>query len=200
MSGSLLRMRSLLAPGVIPALGLLLGTEPPRAAAQAAPSPAPQASAAPTRARKSVYGKLQSVEKRLSALVMTTDDGQRMVWRFDKALIAEAERFKPGDPMIVIYRQLGPSDKRVTAVAFPGTAAVPTYVNLTTDRVTVRSAPFVDGACPLINDGPLQEITIPRGGVVEVADACWCCTTAGDACVPANKTGVGRALLANCFE
>jgi hypothetical protein len=191
-----MRPRSSVTPAVVFGLGLLLATEPPPAAGQASPVPP----SPPARPRTSVYGKLQSIEKRLSALVMLTDDGQRMVWRFDQALVAEAEAFKPGDPMIVIYRQLGPSDKRVTAVAFPGTASTPTYVNLTTERVTVRSAPFVEGACPLINENPVQEVTIPRGGIAEVADGCWCCASAGDACVPSNKTGVGRALLANCFE
>jgi hypothetical protein len=158
------------------------------------------ASPAPDRPRKSVYGKLQSVEKRLSALVMVTDEGQRMVWKFNKELVADAEQFKPGDRMIVIYRQLGPSTKRVTAVAFPGSASSPTYVNYSGDRVTLRSAPLVDGACPAVAAEPLQEITIPREGTAELPDGCWCCTTAGDACTPANKTGVGRALLVNCFE
>jgi hypothetical protein len=195
-----MRLRTSLIPAVVFGLGLLMGTEPPRADAQASPAPSSPASPAPSRPRKSVYGKLQSVEKRLSALVMLTDDGKRMVWKFEKALIAEAEQFKPGDRMIVIYRQLGLSDKRVTAVAFPGTAETPTYVNLTTERVTVRSAPLVDGACPFLGDSVVQEITIPRGGIAELADGCWCCTSAGDACVPGNKTGVGRALLANCFE
>jgi hypothetical protein len=163
--------------------------------------PAAQAaSPAPDQPRKSVYGKLQSVEKRLSALVMTTDDGKRMVWKFDKALIADAEQFKPGQRMIVIYRQIGPSTKRVTAVAFPGAAATPTYVNYSGDRVTLRAAPLVDGACAPVAPEPVQEITIPREGTAELPDGCWCCTTAGDACTPGNKTGVGRALLVNCFE
>jgi hypothetical protein len=188
------RLRSSVKWAVVFGLGLAVGGESSRAAAQASPSPAP------ARPKKSVYGKLQSVEKRLSALVMVADDGQRLVWKFEKDLITEAEQFKPGDAMIVIYRQLGPSTKRVTAVAFPGTATTPTYVNLTSERVTLRSAPLVDGACGLLSEGPVHEITIPRGGIAEVADGCWCCASAGDACVPGNKTGVGRALLANCFE
>jgi hypothetical protein len=191
----MVNVRSKVAGAVVVAIGLTVGGEPPRVAAQAPPVATP-----PSRPRTSVYGKLQSVENGLSALVMMADDGQRLVWRFDKDLVTEAGQFKRGDPMIVVYRQLGPSDKRVTAVAFPGSAAVPTYVNLTRERVTVRSAPYVDGACPALNEGPVQEITIPRGGIAELADGCWCCAAAGDACTPSTKTGVGRALLANCFE
>jgi hypothetical protein len=175
---------------------LLAGVEAPRVAAQAAPSPSP----APAKPRQSVHGTLQSVEKRLSALVMTTEDGQRMVWKFPAPVVADAQQFKPGDRMIVIYRQLGPSTKRVTAVAFPGAAATPTYVNYSCDRVTLRSAPMVDGECSPTPTDPQQEITIPREGTAELPDGCWCCTTAGDACIPANKTGIGRALLVNCFE
>ncbi len=188
------RLRSSVKWAAVLVLGLGASGEPSRAAAQPSPSPAPD------RPKKSVYGKLKSVEKRLSALVMVSDEGQRLVWKFEKEVIAEAEQFKPGDRMIVIYRQLGPSDKRVTAVAFPGTAATPTYVNLTNERVTVRTAPLVGESCGLLSEGPVYEITIPRGGIAEVADGCWCCASAGDACVPGNKTGVGRALLANCFE
>jgi hypothetical protein len=179
-------------------LALLAAVEGPRVAAQASPAPSPPAA----KPRQSVHGKLQSVEKRLSALVMTADDGQRMVWKFPAPLVADAgERFKPGDSMIVIYRQLGPSTKRVTAVAFPGAASTPTYVNYSGDRVTLRSAPLgADGECSPMPADPQQEVTIPREGTAELPDGCWCCTTAGDACVPANKTGIGRALLVNCFE
>src|SRR5262245_60252417 len=89
-------------------VAFVAGVEAPRVAAQASPSPAPSPASSPAslRPRQSVHGKLQSVEKRLSALVMTTDDGQRMVWKFPSAVVADAERFKPGDHMIVIYRQV----------------------------------------------------------------------------------------------
>lgn len=174
-------------------LGLSLGAQTPRAAAQAPP-------AAPSRPKKSVYGKLEAVDKRLNGVFMRSDDGKRLVWRFESAVIAEADRFKPGDPMIVIYRQVTPNDKRVTAVAFPGTAKVPTYVNLTGSRVTLRSAPMVEGACGRPDAGPVQEITIPAGGTAETAEACWCCASADETCTPGNKTGVGRALLVQCFE
>jgi hypothetical protein len=176
----------------VAALGLLMAAQTPRAAAQASP-------AAP-RPKKSVYGQLESVDKRLNGVFMRSNDGKRLVWRFEPAVIAEAEKFKPGDPMIVIYRQVTPNDKRVTAVAFPGTASVPTYVNLTGSRVTLRSAPMVEGACGRSDAGPVQEITIPAGGTAETAEACWCCASAEETCTPGNKTGLGRALLVQCFE
>ena len=55
--------------------------------------------------------------------------------------------FKPGDPMIVIYRQMSKNEKRVTAVAFPGSAEKPTYVNVTGYRILMRSSPAVNGIC-----------------------------------------------------
>jgi hypothetical protein len=197
-------------PGLFPALtvllGLLLSAEAPPASAQATPATAeaPPASAETTKAasrpKKSVYGKLESVNKGRNGVIMTSNDGKRLAWKFEPAVIAEVERIKPGDPMIVIYRQISSSDKRVTAVAFPGTADVATYVNMTGERVTLRSAPMVDGACGQRDAGPLQETTIPAGGVAETTEACWCCASADEACSPGNKTGLGRALLVQCFE
>ena len=117
----------------------LLGGPGSRAAAQATPEG--------PRAKKSVYGKLESVNTRLHGLFMTLEDGKRLAWQLNAAVIAEVEKVEPGSPMIVIYRQITPTEKRVTAVAFPGTAKTPTYVNLTGERVALRSAPMVDGAC-----------------------------------------------------
>src|SRR5262245_19915257 len=99
-------LRSGLTGAMVFGLGLLMGTEPPRAAAQASPSPDAG------RPRKSVYGKLQLVDKRLNAIAMVSDTGQRLVWRFPQAVIEVAQQYKPGVPVIVIYRQIGPSDKR----------------------------------------------------------------------------------------
>lgn len=95
-------------------LALFLCAATPRAVAQA--------SADPPRTYKSVYGKLESVDPSLKGVVMRSDAGERLAWRFDTAVIAEAARFKPGANMIVIYRQLSSNEKRVTALAFPGTA------------------------------------------------------------------------------
>jgi hypothetical protein len=184
--------RSVVRSGVGVLLALLAGAPTPRAAAQA--------QAGPPAPHKSVYGKLQSVDKSLNGVFMVSDAGVRLAWRFDRAVIAEVARVKAGNPMIVIYRQPTPNEKKVTAVAFPGTATTPIYVNLTGDRVLLRSSPAVGGACGQPDAGPVNESTIPVGGMAETTDACWCCAPSGQSCTPANKTGLGRALLVRCFE
>ena len=155
---------------------------------------------APARAFKSVYGKLQSVDKSLRGVVMKSDAGERLAWRFSAAVVEEAARFKPGDPMIVIYRLLGPKDKRVTALAFPGAASVPTYLNTTGATVELRGAPAVGEVCGQPDAGPASQSTVPGGGRAEVMDACWCCAPSGETCTPGNKTGAGIALLVSCFK
>jgi len=178
--------------GMASLLALFLGAATPRAAAQASPDP--------PRTFKSVYGKLESVDPSLNGVVMRSDAGERLAWRFEKAVIAEAARFKPGDSMIVIYRQLSPNEKRVTALAFPGTASTAIYVNMTGARVVLRSGPAVSGACGQPTAGPVHESTIPSGGLAEVMEACWCCAPSGDTCTPGNESGLGRALLVQCFK
>jgi hypothetical protein len=173
-------------------LFLFLGERAPGVDAQA-PADAP-------RARKSVYGKLQSVDASLNSVVMQTEAGKRLAWRFDARVIAEAARFKPGDSMIVIYRQGSPTEKRVTAIAFPGTASTPTYVNLTGSSVVLRSAPAVGEVCGQPDAGPISESTIPNGGRAEAGEACWCCAPVGETCNPGNKSGLGQALLVQCFK
>lgn len=150
------------------------------------------------RAQKSVYGQLEMVNKPKSGVIMKTNEGERMAWRFDAAVVAEVAKLKEGAPMIVIYRQTASNEKRVTAVAFPGTAEKPTYVNMTREAVVLRSAPFTDGACNPPGD-PISESVIPAGGRAESLEACWCCAPNGASCTPTNKTGVGRALLVACF-
>lgn len=183
--------------GVAILLALSLGGPAPRVAAQESPAPASSDAARP---HKSVYGKLSSVDRSLNGVIMRSDDGQKLAWRFDKRVIAEAAKFKTGDPMIVIYRQISPSEKRVTAVAFPGAADKATYVNTTGIRVLLRSSAQVDGACPQIPAEPVSESVIPIGGVAEVLEGCWCCAVADESCVPGNRSGIGRALLVNCFK
>jgi hypothetical protein len=169
--------------------GLLLVAPPPPARGQE-PKPAPT---------KSVRGKLLSVDRSTGSVLMTEDGGAKLAWHFDAPIVAEAARFKPGDPVIVIYRQTSPQQKRVTALAFPGTAKAPIYVNLTGERVVLRSAAGVDGACDRIS-GSISESTIPAGGLAEVVDACWCCAPAGSTCTPGTRSGLGRAFLAQCFR
>jgi hypothetical protein len=148
---------------------------------------------------KSVHGKLETVDKSLNGIVMRSDEGRRMAWRFEKVVIDQLSAFKPGDSIVVIYRQRG-SDKAVTAVAFPGAAHSPVYINTTGRRVEFVSGPKVNGACGAMGDAPLNHSTIPVDGMAEVSDECWCCAPAGEACAPANKTGLGKAFLTQCYK
>lgn len=177
--------------GVALLLGLMPGTLVSRADAQGK-VPVPLV-------YKSVHGKLETVDESASGIIMRTDEGRRMAWKFDKALVARLTGFKAGDPVVVIYRQRG-SDKAVTAIAFPGAAAAAVYVNSTGQRVELVGGPLVNGACGEPSDAPVSTTSIPMGGQAEVAQACWCCAPAGGMCIPANKTGAGQAFLVHCYE
>jgi len=184
--------RFLAGVGLLPFLmGLSFAAEKPQA-------PAP--SSAEAHAPKSVRGTLQEIDKSQSTLIMKSESGARLAWQFAPAVVAEAVKFPTGAPVIVIYRQISANEKRVTAVAFPGTAKKPTYVNMTGESVVVRSAPAVADACGLTEHGSVTDLTIPAGGRAEVLDACWCCGPVGGTCTPGNKSGPGQAFLAQCFE
>lgn len=176
---------------VLLALGLL--TMVPSSPAQA-PGPAATAPAS-----RSVFGTLETVDESLNGVIMKTDEGKRVAWKFEPRVIERIRGFKPGVPIVVIYRQRG-ADKAVTAVAFPGAAASPIYVNTSGQRVEIVGGPMVDGACGKASDAPLTSTTMPMGGQAEVADACWCCAPAGETCTPSNRTGAGQAFLANCYK
>jgi len=193
------RSLSSLAPTLLVLIALASTGGAGRADAQA-PAPTPAAVASPAAApNKSVYGKLLSVDSSLNSVLMTEDGGRKLAWHFDAPVIAEAARFKPGDPLIVIYRQTSPKQKRVTAIAFPGSAKTPIYVNMTSDRVVLRSSAGQNGSCNQTS-GPVSESTIPSRGLAEVMDECWCCAPQGETCTPGNKSGLGRALLVQCFK
>jgi hypothetical protein len=170
--------------------GLLPGAHSSRAAAQ---STAPGGLATRT-----VYGKLEMVNESVNGVSVVSDKGQRMAWQFEKPVIDELKGFKPGDPVVVIYRERG-GGKAVTAIAFPGKAATPIYVNTAGERVELVSGPMVDGACGQTSDKPVNRTTIPTGGRAETQDACWCCAPVGQACVPSNRTGLGQAFLIHCY-
>jgi hypothetical protein len=183
---------------VLAAGSAALAAQSTAGAPPAAPTPAAVDPASP---HKSVYGKIETIDKSQNRLFMKSDDGKRLVWRFDAPIIEEASRFKPGDSVIVIYRQLAHNEKRVTAIAFPGSASSPIYVNLTGSRVVVRSAPMASGACmPQPKDVEAKDSSVPSGGLAEVLDACWCCAPDGQTCTPTTKSGHGRAILVQCFE
>ncbi len=158
-----------------------------------------EAQAAGRPAFKSVRGTLESVDQQLNGVIMKTDEGKRVAWKFDKAVIDQLSRFKAGDPVVVIYRQRQ-SDKAVTAIAFPGSADVAVYVNTSGQRVELISGPMVNGVCGQPSDTPLSTTTLPMGGRAEVSAACWCCAPAGESCVPSTKTGPGQAFLAHCYK
>ncbi len=164
-------------------------------------SAAPQAPGVTRLALKSVHGKLETVDKRQGGIIMTSDDGKRLAWRFEKRVIEQASAFRPGDPIVVIYRQTG-GDKTVTAVAFPGATTTPVYMNTTGERVEFVSGPAAaDGVCGRVTaDAAPNESTMPVDGMAEVSDACWCCAPAGETCTPANKTGLGKAFLVRCLK
>jgi hypothetical protein len=124
---------------------------------------------------KTVHGKVEMINPSVKAVAVIADDG------------------------VVIYRERG-ADKAVTAIAFPGAAATPVYVNTTSQRVTLVSGPMVNGACGQPSAEPLRTTNILSGGQAETTDACWCCAPAGRTCTPANKTGLGRAFLTRCYE
>ena len=165
----------------------------------AAPSATAPASPEPTRVHKSVRGTLQSVDQRLSSVIMKSDTGESLTWRFSPAVIAEAAKAEVGAPVIVIYRQTAQNEKRVTALAFPSAAAKAVYVNLTGARVVLRSSAAKDQVCGP-ESGPVTESVILPGARAEVKDACWCCAPSGNTCTPGNKTGNGQAFLERCFE
>jgi hypothetical protein len=169
--------------------------------ALAAPLLAAQPSPPPARPSKSVRGTLQSVDARLGGVIMKTDDGKRMAWKFSPSVIAEVAKVAIGAPTIVIYRQTSPNQKRVTAIAFPGTAEKPTYVNLTGERVVLRTTQSAaDGTCTAKATGTVSESSIPAGGRAEVLEGCWCCGASGGSCEPGTRSGNGIAYLEACFE
>jgi hypothetical protein len=173
-------------------IALFLAAPPPPAAAQASPEPA--------RAHKSVRGTLVSVDGRDGNVIMKADTGESLTWHFSPAVIVEAAKFKAGTPVIVIYRQTSPSEKRVTALAFPGAAAKPVYVNLTGARISLRSAAAKGEVCGQADAGPVTESVLPPGERADVKEACWCCAPSGDACTTGTKSGNGLAFLERCFE
>jgi hypothetical protein len=150
----------------------------------------------PQQRPKSVYGKFDSV-RGPRTVVMLSDDGKRLAWLLEPRVIERIKEFKQGAPMIVIYRQTSPNDKVATAIAFPGTASSPTYVNTSGERVVLRSGPKVGGACDRAE--AVNASSIVEGGQAETADECWCCAPDGEACNPGNETGLGRAFLLRCF-
>jgi len=47
------------------------------------------------------------VNESVNGVSVVSDQGQRMAWQFDETVIAQIKGFKPGDPVVVIYRERG---------------------------------------------------------------------------------------------
>jgi hypothetical protein len=172
------------------ALLLLVGVGAPRAATQESK----------VRLFKSVYGTLDGVDAGQGAVIMQSETGERLAWRVSAPVVEGLGQFEIGGPMIVICRPITATEKKVTAIAFPGTAERPTYVNLTGNPVLVHFGPKVDGTCVGRQQQPTSEVAVLDGGEAEIADGCWCCAPMGQSCTPLNETGHGRALLVSCFD
>src|SRR5262245_56246948 len=140
-----------------------------------APNAAGQGAIAVPLVLKSVHGKLDTVDKQRGGIFVISDEGRKMAWRLERGVIDRLGDFKKGDPIVVIYRQRGGGNKAVTAVAFPGAAASPVYINTTGHRVEFISGPKVNDKCGEMGDATLNHSTIPIDGMAEVSDECWCC-------------------------
>lgn len=150
--------------------------------------------------RSSVEGVLDKVVPRDNAIVLKTEDGRRLGWKLAAPVIAEAAKFEPGSSMWVIYRQRDTSDQAVTALGFPGVADKPVYVNATGHNVVLRTGPKVDGKCGGETDGQMMDYKLSQGLVTEDLNPCWCCAPSQERCSPANQSGNGRIVLAQCFR
>lgn len=177
------------------AVVVALGSRADRAAAQPVPN-------APL-VYQSIQGTIESVDEQLGGIIIRGSDGKRHAWRLQAPVLKEAARYKPSDWVWMIYRQLGPSERAVTALGFPGTQEKPVYVNATSETVVLRTGPYTEGACRAV---PLEKTTnfeVRVGAEVVDEAPCWCCATRGKQCDLANRSfdehGTGRIVLARCF-
>ena len=181
---------------------LCLAVAAPFTARLAAQAPQPGALAA-----GSMNGTLVTVDKPLNGLIIRTDEGRQMAWRMDRSVIEQVAKFKKGDRLWIIYRELGGGDRAVTAVGFPGSEKVPVYVNATGTAVRLHKSRYLDGgACRgYREDTQVGHSRIPRGASIENEDACWCCSSMEQMCEPANRAYepgdkvTGRIILSRCF-
>jgi hypothetical protein len=150
--------------------------------------------------RTSVSGVLDQVVTKHDGVILKTDDGRRLGWKLPAPVIQEAAKFEPGSPMWVIYRQRDTADQAVTALGFPGVEDKPVYVNATGNNVVLRTGPEVGGECGAETRGNMAEYKLSPGRVTEDLNPCWCCAPAAERCAPANRSGNGRIVLAQCFR
>jgi hypothetical protein len=176
------------------AAALALGSPADRALAQARES---------TLVFRSIDGTLERVDTGLNGVILQGSDGKRYAWQLRAPVIKEAARFKPGDRMWVIYRQIGPSERAVTALGFPGSEEKPVYINATGERIVLRTGPLANGTCGPAAPDQVKTQEVPTGSTFVEEGDCWCCATKGKSCEPANRShdpnGTGRIILARCF-
>jgi hypothetical protein len=168
--------------------------------ATGAPLVAAQALAEDPLVHTSIEGVLDRVVTDQEGLVLKTDEGRRLGWQLPAPVIAEAAKFEPGSRMWVIYRKLDNDDQAVTALGFPGVEDHPVYVNATGYPIVLRTGPGVDGQCGADGAPAGSEQKLGKGIVTEDLSACWCCAPEGQTCVPSNRSGNGRIVLAQCFK
>jgi hypothetical protein len=150
--------------------------------------------------RTSISGVLDRVVTRQDGVILKTEDGRRLGWKLPAPVIEEAAKFEPGSPMWVIYRKRDTADQAVTALGFPGVEDKPVYVNASGYNVVLRTGPAVDGQCGAESPGNMAEYKLSPGLVTEDLNACWCCAPSAERCAPANQSGNGRIILAQCFR
>jgi hypothetical protein len=177
-------------------------------AALAAHLPAPLPAQTPTIVTGSVSGTLLTVDKPLSGLIIRTDEGRQMAWRLDRSVLERVARFKKGDRLWIIYRELGGGDRAVTAIGFPGSEKVPVYVNATGVGVRLHTAAYLEGgACRgYREEGVVVSSSLVRRGASAGNEApCWCCSSMQQTCEPANRAYepgdlvTGQIILSRCF-
>jgi hypothetical protein len=148
---------------------------------------------------KSVSGKIEVIDTSLNGIILRADSGERLAWKFSPRVVQQASGYKPGDPMWVIYRQLSPSERAVTALGFPGTDPKTIYVNATGRRVLLRTGPATDGKCEGSDPANVADLPMPSGRSTVNPGACWCCASSDQTCAPVNHSGAGRIVLTQCF-
>jgi hypothetical protein len=181
-------------------LSLALSATRPGGLAAQGPTPAPLA-------QGSLRGTLMQVDRPLSGLIIRNEEGKGMAWRLDPSVIEQVAKFKAGDPLWMIYRELGAGNRAVTAVGFPGTAPKPLFVNATGSAVVVRSGDYVGGVCSAVpGEGTGGgQLRLSRGSTRELDARCWCCSSPDQTCQPANRAYepgdrvTGTIILARCF-
>jgi hypothetical protein len=187
------------------ALGLVAGAGSGHA------RPAPQGSEPKPLVSGSISGTLVTVDQRLNGVILRTASGEKIAWKLDPSVIAEAAKFKAGDRLWIIYRQRGPGDRAVTALGFPTVAPRPIYINATGGDVVLRTGPMAGGACQGVPEASqVREFRLPKSGTTEGVNPCWCCAASDQTCQPANRAyepatisgapgPTGTIILARCF-